>query len=1289
MRAVLGLLLVICIQASQISWIPDTISYLASIQANSHSSVQLAVSLSTNAPLYDEEPEGNFAIVIQMKQGSIDLYARTDCIPAVATAAQVRETLESTNIRYQSNKQPLDPVGKYYDITSTKYGNQSSLHVLFQVTLSKWNNGSALAVQAVAVNTTACATTRTVGLWDDASRWTDRHVPNATDSVSLPVGSGVVKLLSNVTVASLNISDGVIIAHSTQCPAGWTTSKHGNKCFQLIAAPLPFAAADHYCNAIVGQGSADRHLVHVKDRTELNEVYGLCRGAGTADGCWIGLQDPLGDGQFDWIDPQAVGGEESSLFLDWRRFEPNNHTVSHDVESAGGERCAATYPGTEDAVLLEQGGWVDDACLYPRPFVCQAFKVTDRYSMHAASISAQGGQFVGGHLIISSSSGQQGEIRAFTVTRTATLTLNQSTSVGQLHLEDGSQLILSSLLHLSDGSFIGETASLSAARMQSALLATASSKINMTCTAAACQAIINARVEGLGRIRVSAHAQLTLLQGGDLAQAKVQLAASSAQLVLSGYAGRMSTYDAFELTVANRGPFMGEYRGTDSSIELATSAVGLYRLLATSSLTSSTSQCIPYDADDVTLMSILNNLPVAQAAGGAVVRRYGNHNNSRYAFGYTYRIELNRPSTSTFSDGPVALGIACYGIAACQCAEALVPALDAAGTPACPLALNYSITNTQVCNVPPALAVSRISRLSYTNTSGSGSIVMLDGTHRLPPLAAVTLAVAGTATGIVAADVVAWYALQAKDVGQLVVTGLGWEGWDSALLLYAPSWTDERGLTDYLRSAPTAQLTASSFYLDGMGSVLVAAPNASMTWRQGTWNGGIIGGMASLLIADSIVMSGTGKSIKYSMTVTVAATAAASWLSGNISLANGAALVVAGNLTIDNHLTAALLPYPMTIGEARYLQSSSADPAVLLVEEEGRSWQSYYSSALLPALRPGWYTNPLCDSRCADTNTLEVRGRGALVAMPSSAVSFLLPVNLVGSSRMAVGASSNITLASGGTCGNLVTVDLSQGTQLTLSGGQMEMQATCTIQGAGELLVVAGSHFLAFSIDAHITIAGGTLLWPESRGVQKTITFNGGLLLTGTGVLEVQPFSTTVLVHKEVRLTGDCLIQFPLIGIAAQASTFDSSDAPDTSPRGNFTATGVMVWEGGTLKGKADFNVLTALYLDGSTKYIASLAKLVNKGHCEWGDGDIATSDNGDFQNFGTVQMRGNAFAANALYKGAALPVENGGDVFALQYHSWDTDLGALNTEEYVRLTAQLVSRVPTGWTPSDQQQGR
>lgn len=132
---------------------------------------------------------------------------------------------------------------------------------------------------------------------------------------------------------------------------------------------------------------------------------------------------------------------------------------------------------------------------------------------------------------------------------------------------------------------------------------------------------------------------------------------------------------------------------------------------------------------------------------------------------------------------------------------------------------------------------------------------------------------------------------------------------------------------------------------------------------------------------------------------------------------------------------------------------------------------------------------------------------------------------------------------------------------------------------------------------------------------------------------------------------------------------------------------GTMLFYGGTLTGKADFNIMTELLLDGSTKYIQSLAKLVNKGHCEWGAGDLIASNNGDFQNFGTVQMRyGSAdFSSNAYYIGSAVPIENGGDVFAKDFHSWDTDLGALSTSEYTRLTSELVSRVPNGWTAADQ----
>eukprot|EP00604_Paraphysomonas_vestita_P003774 CAMPEP_0174823180 /NCGR_PEP_ID=MMETSP1107-20130205/22153_1 /TAXON_ID=36770 /ORGANISM="Paraphysomonas vestita, Strain GFlagA" /LENGTH=163 /DNA_ID=CAMNT_0016044737 /DNA_START=1132 /DNA_END=1623 /DNA_ORIENTATION=- len=156
-----------------------------------------------------------------------------------------------------------------------------------------------------------------------------------------------------------------------------------------------------------------------------------------------------------------------------------------------------------------------------------------------------------------------------------------------------------------------------------------------------------------------------------------------------------------------------------------------------------------------------------------------------------------------------------------------------------------------------------------------------------------------------------------------------------------------------------------------------------------------------------------------------------------------------------------------------------------------------------------------------------------------------------------------------------------------------------------------------------------------------------------------------------------------MIGTAAQPSVYDTLDAPDLSPRGVLTAIDVMKWEGGTLRGKADIIANKTLFLFGGTKYIRSLSKLINKGHAEWSEGDIIMADQADFVNLGTVQMtNGSAlFNGNNLVEGTIIPVENGGDPFALQYHSWDLDQGGLDFEEYVRLRTLYVSRAPVGWT--------
>ena len=130
-----------------------------------------------------------------------------------------------------------------------------------------------------------------------------------------------------------------------------------------------------------------------------------------------------------------------------------------------------------------------------------------------------------------------------------------------------------------------------------------------------------------------------------------------------------------------------------------------------------------------------------------------------------------------------------------------------------------------------------------------------------------------------------------------------------------------------------------------------------------------------------------------------------------------------------------------------------------------------------------------------------------------------------------------------------------------------------------------------------------------------------------------------------------------------------------------------MLWEGGTLRGKADFIAQNTLVMTGGVKRIRSLAKLVNNGTAEWDKGDIIMADNADFMNLGTVKMRGGQlqFQASDVYEGTILPVESGGDVFAKTFHSYDIDSGALSYDYYIEQRKIYVSRTPEGWSEADQ----
>lgn len=194
------------------------------------------------------------------------------------------------------------------------------------------------------------------------------------------------------------------------------------------------------------------------------------------------MTDRRGDGDFDWIQPLAVGStssssssttdddqweggsSSSSMFQDWRRFEPNNQSLSEGRPSppeAGGERCASLVPWQEDPLIQEQGSWNDYSCTALKPFICQMFGSTSRHQLQVLQdVYLHGGAMEGG--VLQTGAGSTSVLQ-FTMRRGGKIlisspTISSSTTIiDQLLLIDGSScIIMESQVQLLSGAFIGE-----------------------------------------------------------------------------------------------------------------------------------------------------------------------------------------------------------------------------------------------------------------------------------------------------------------------------------------------------------------------------------------------------------------------------------------------------------------------------------------------------------------------------------------------------------------------------------------------------------------------------------------------------------------------------------------------------------------------------------------------------------------------------------------------------------------------------------------------------------------
>ena len=1265
-------------------WIGDNITITSEV-ATSIDPYEINIDITSNGKIYEYDG-GHVRLLFNLTKYDLDTDSNqyllheytgvTECISVSSPYMSVNNIIQNTivypNSSFWNNTNTAVPatLGELFTIRTHRYYNDSNTldtRTTYAITLS--NPG--IYTFSADVTYDGCAKPRTIADYTDLSRWQENYVPSTNlQSAYFPSNTGVVKINQNLDLALFQSHGGLFLLDSSGCPDGWSSAPgtSSTKCYKLYENPAKFYDAERTCMTS-GHGSIDAHLIHISDYDELDVAKGLCRTYDVnspvkSSGCWIGLADPTGTGNFNWIEPRAVA---YPAFRDYRRPGLTNQTFSEGLATSG-ELCVHIVPWQEDPLILEQGSWNDIACDLEKPFICQAFASTTKYTM---TLSA-------GALFYNTSTIQGGIVNIYAYSEIACLTATKGTIINmfddcdayKLYMIDGSSLYVYHAMSIPSDAFIGEPTGTSEG-LTPYVYVDASTTVTMNCDTTLCDAIFNAQVNIQGNLVLS-NTQAHFNQGGNVDNAFINLLTVNSTLIFGGYAMKMASYDSFDISLSHRGPVIGEYNSFYNESYNITN--GVYRIQVTNVETSATqiTSCIDYHATADEMKAKLDALTMISTRGNVTVRRYGENNQ----YGYIHRVELDSISTTDYSSGSYTMSIYCYGISGCGCSETKVSLVDSTNRNMCPVSGKISKVDPSACITPPTISITQLTQLSYSDTSGIGSIIVDGGYHRLAPIAAVEIRVIN-GKGIVAADEASWYKLSTDGYGTLLLAGSGWLAWDSAELLFRPSWEQRRGLISSLEKAPEFTMTSTYFSIGGHSSVYTTCINSTMTWGTGEWSGGNIGGRSSVHITTYLDAYGGHKTLRDAITFYLDAGAEFVWSDGNITMSNGADVVVNGVIRVSNSSNASIF-----WGQAQLFGEKISTEQI----EPGRQWHGYYDNIIPQELKTGWYQNPLCGSQCLGLNNMYVLGSGSIYVYPNASAVFFVPVNLEDVSTVTISEVAHLVLGSGGVCGNSVVMDMKSGSILEFSGGRVFMRATCTVKGEGELLVTSGEHDLAFSIDAHITISGGAMVWPLSRGSGYTITFNGGLLLNNYGKLQVQAFSTTIIVKKEVWLKDNCNVQFPVTGSAAIPSNFDAPDAPDLSPRGNFTATEIMKYEGGTLQGKADFTSKNILYLYGGTKYIKQLAKLVNQGHCEWTTGDLQMSDGADFNNVGSLQMGDGylKFNGSNLILGTVIPIENGGDVYAKNFHSFDID-GYLDFSEYVALRTQFVSRAPEGWDQTDQ----
>lgn len=214
----------------QYQWLEDIV-YLRQTAVQLNTSWSLTVNISSNGPIFSGESLGHFKVVLSGNYSHIPFYGQSSCINIAGGGSTAANILKSMSVVFADNSSSALALSKLpISVRVQKYKRDSANKWEYNIfsmilTPTDWAN---FLIDNVAISQSQCNAPRVQRSWQQTASWIvngaqPSSLPGIGDSVTFGNQSGVAILSSDVSIGSLLMSGGLIIAAQSSCPSDWSS----------------------------------------------------------------------------------------------------------------------------------------------------------------------------------------------------------------------------------------------------------------------------------------------------------------------------------------------------------------------------------------------------------------------------------------------------------------------------------------------------------------------------------------------------------------------------------------------------------------------------------------------------------------------------------------------------------------------------------------------------------------------------------------------------------------------------------------------------------------------------------------------------------------------------------------------------------------------------------------------------------------------------------------------------------------------------------------------------------